>query len=432
MPAPRARWITSGCALGAALLGTWLSLGLAEDPAFPPVTRALPARPLTPAPVAPRMSPAQRMQPLTPLLPIPPATDATSEQTTGCIVLGNGKVFQGVITQLPEAYQVRSKVGVVVLPFSQVRTVASSLEQAYQQLRESYEQPSTGDHIDLGRWCEQNQLWEAASTEAQAALVLEPTRKEALALLKRAETAWGRAATPPIDQTETVLPGPPQTGAVISAQSQLEFSRHIQRLALNKCGNGGCHGASALSSFKLTKGTRSGQNLQSILSYIDTENPADSPLLVKARSVDGPHAGLFSGSLGSDQYARLSAWVEKVVAEQNNPAGIRRRPSEPRSGGPVLTIRPRQKESGNAITPTSSPTAPAMSLDNAPEIELTPPITTASAQEPARAPRAPRPLREAPLKSAAIQKLLDSQEPDAFDPEEFNRLIHGDRASGKE
>ena len=431
MAADRWNWLIGCAVLGAVLLGTWFSRGVAQEPFSEEITLPVPARPLAPAQPAPRMVPAERMKPLTPLVPFQPQPDAASEQITGCIVQGNGVVTQGAITEWPEAYHVRTQTGaVLVIPFAKVRTVAESLEQAYQQMREAYDKPSAGDHIDLGRWCEQYQLFEEASTEAQAALILEPTRKDALALLKRSEAALGRTSEAPVDNAAIERPQPASVGVVVSAESQGEFSRHIQRIALNKCGNGGCHGASALSPFKLTRGPRSEQNMQTMLKYIDTQTPADSPLLVKARSVDGPHAGLFSGGKGSEQYAKLLAWVEKVVAEQNNPAGIRRRPPERREGGPVITIRPRQKQDAVAAEEPDQPhSTPRMSLDNAPEIDINPQIKTASAEEPALAPRRPR---EAPLKSAALKKLLDSQEPDAFDPEEFNRLVHGNGAGGKE
>ena len=391
---------------GAVVLCAFVSQGLSESPL---------ARP-----AAARIAPAEKMQPLTPIV-ANPALDEAAERTAGCIVLGTGRVYQGIVTEQAAAYKVETQNGVVVLPFSEVRTAAPTLKQAYQQIRESYDQPTASDHIDLGRWCEHNQMLEEASLEAQSALVLEPNRKEGVALLKRVETALGPTADEKDAPVESVIPRPVQAGAVVSVETQLEFSRHVQRLALNKCGNGACHGASALSPFKLTKGARSEQNLQAFLKYTDIETPEMSPLLVQARSVNGPHAGLFQGSKGSAQYAILQAWVVQVAEEQNNQSGIRRRPKEQRQGGPIIMIRPRAKAE-EEVAREEPATDPASEAETSPEIE------TVASEETAPGPRVPRASREAPLKSATIKKLLESQDPDAFDPEEFNRLVHGDRA----
>lgn len=364
--------------------------------------------------VAPPLT--QRMTPFTPIDVNPASPETAPVKVTGCIVLGDGRVFQGEITELETGYQVEAKNGAVILPFAQVRSVAPTLKQAYQQLRESYVQPSASDHLDLGWWCQQHQLFEEASGEAQAALVLEPTREKALSLLKTAEAALGRTEIAEAATSTSVQPRPITGGAVVSTSTQLEFSRHIQRLALNKCGNGGCHGASALSPFKLQQGGRSDNNLSAMLKYIDTENPEQSPLLVRARGADGPHQGIFRGSSGTEQYARLMAWVVQAANDQNNVAGIQKRPKVWREGGPRYTIRPRESQ-----TDTDSGEVP---LDQA-AAAAEPEIQTISGEEAAPVSRVPRSPRKSPLASETIQELLRDQAPDAFDPEEFNRQVHG-------
>ncbi len=391
-----------------------LVLGSANGLAQPP-PRAIPARPLSVAPPASKLGPAERMKPLTPLKPAPVGPAA---QETGCVVLGDGRVFQGVVTELTAGYQIRTTQGSVVLPFAEIRTVAPSLNQAYIQIRESYTQPTANDHLDLGRWCEQNQLYLEASAEAQAALAVEPTRKEALSLLKKSEAALGRTPEPQAPAQKPAGQRPALGVAVVSPETQGEFNRHVLRLALNKCGNGTCHGAAALSPFKLLQGVRPDQNLQAILKYIDPENPAMSPLLVKARTVDGPHNGLFQGSKGTEQYARLLAWVEQAAQDQNQVAGFRQRPTERRQGGPIIMIRPHSEERpGLAGTPPPSSIEPPESTESlAPEIKTNSRNGTAPGS---------LPPRQAPLESDIVQKLLEDQAPDAFDPEEFNRLVHG-------
>lgn len=402
--------------VSAICVAVWASLAHAQVP-----MRPANARPAAVAKPATKMSPAQRMTPLKPIVSEATLPQANIPPVTGCVVLGDGRVFEGEVVELAAAYQVRTKNGILVLPFSEVRTVAPTLSQAYEQLRDSYRQPTMNDHLDLGRWCEQNKLFSEASDEAQSVLVLDPTRKEALSLLKRAETQLGQAAAPVESPAEQSFPRPALGVAVVSTETQVEFNRRILPLALNRCGNGTCHGASALSSFKLQQGVRPEMNLQAILEYVDADNPEMSPLLVQARTADRHHVGLFKGANGTEQYARLMAWVVQAAQDQNRLAGVRPRPKAPREGGPRYTIRPKSTVSKDIASET-----PADLLDTAPaEEESAPEIETVAAEEPAPTSRGPRTPRPAPLNSEAIKKLLETQDPDAFDPEEFNRMVHG-------
>ena len=114
------------------------------------------------------------------------------------------------------------------------------------------------------------------------------------------------------------------------------------------------------------------------------------------------------------------AWVVQAAEDQNQLAGVRKRPKERREGGPRYTIRPRTAEPEN----TASEGPAELADTSAAEFESAPEIETVGAEEPVPAPRT---SRIAPLKSDAVRKLLLAQEPDAFDPEEFNRLVHGNK-----
>ncbi|RLS39003.1 MAG: hypothetical protein DWH81_09140 [Planctomycetota bacterium] len=430
MAAKRVRWLVGWSAACLVSWGFWIALSSAQAPVLRPTASQGSSSTLTPA-----VPTSEQMKPLTPLEAAPLVNSDSVDVSNGCVVLNDGRVFQGNIVQLSEAYQVNSNAGTVTFPFAQVRTVGASLSLAYSQLRESYEHPTVNDHLSLGQWCAQNKLYEEASLEAQAALVLEPTRKEALSLLKKSEDALGRE-TPAAVAEEAARLRPNPAGAVVSSEAQLQFTRQVNRIALNKCGNGTCHGPASFSPFKLTRSSKSDPNLQAILKYIDTSDPEMSPLLVNARSVEGPHDGLFQGAKGREQYATIQAWVVQVAREQNNMAGARKRPAKPlRESGPVYTIRPTKKvaeDQADVASDSGVSTADSsgMELENAPEVDIsgeTPEIKTVAAEdEPATSPAA-RPKRTAPLNSETIQKLLKSQDPDAFDPDEFNRMIHGDR-----
>ncbi len=426
----RVRWLVGWSAACLVSCGFWTSYGLTQSSAIRPAQSLGTSNGTT---LAPKMSRAQEMKPLTPAKAAPIIDVNAVDLPQGCVVLHDGRVFQGAVTQLPEAYQVKSSTGSVVFTFDQVRTVATSLPQASVQLRESYETPTTNDHLLLGQWCLQNNLFEEASQEAEAALGLEPTRKEALTILKKSEEALGRVPKEVPAGDKVQLRAMPD-GGVVSAESQLEFTRHVNRIALNKCGNGACHGSSSFSSFKLSRSSKSDPNLKMFLKYIDPSDPEMSPLLVNSQSADGPHKGLFLGAKGREQFATIQAWVVQVANEQNNLAEVRRRPQPRRESGPVITIRPKNetREGQNAASIEPGESDPEMALDNAPEVDITgesPEIKTVAAEMDAPAMTPARSKRRDPLKSETIQKLLQSQDPDAFDPEEFNRMVHGNRAT---
>lgn len=369
-------------------------------------------KPLVPLPQATPLAPAKPDQPL------PPAAGNVVDTREGCIVLRDGTVRTGKIVELAAGYQIATQKGTFVFNYDQIRVVADSLPEAYQQIRASYERPTATAHLDLGRWCAKHGLMEEALIEAEDALVLEPHRKEAAELLRQAEVALNLApinAPPPADRV-------PVPVTMISSEAQAEFIRRIQPLALNRCGNGNCHGSGSTSELKLAavrtgsspQKVRSEQNLNAILKYIDGAYPSESQLLVVPRTADGVHDGLFTGNRGSDQYKTLLAWVERVAQEHGQVAARpRRREVGDWREGPRLTVRPRPKSA-----PAEEPA----------EGEAPAEIETVAAETVIEEPD----VRRSPLRSETVQRLLKNQEPDAFDPEEFNRMVHGARGSSPE
>lgn len=369
-----------------------------------------PFRPLVPLPDA------VPVDATVPAAPLKPEVATPKDSIDGCIVLRDGTVRTGKIVELAAGYQIVTRKGTFVFNYDQVRAVAESPSQAYQQIRESFERPTASMHLDLGLWCAKNGLMEEARVEAESALLLEPTRQQAADLLSQAEAALGPEATA-IEAPENHTPVPV---TMIAAQAQGEFIRQIQPLMVNKCGNGNCHGSGSTSDFKLaavrtgasSQTIRSSQNLTAILKYTDAVAPAQSPLLVKARSADGHHDGLFIGNRGTDQYKTLLTWVEKISREEGRAARPRPRPVGDWREGPRITVRPRAEKLEVEAEPESVASDP-------------PEIQTVAAETPSEKPVTTR----APLRSKTVQRLLQNQKPDAFDPEEFNRLVHGDRSA---
>lgn len=399
-------WI---CAVPASMLGLGFAVMLQAE---------LPRQALVPLPAA---TPAKLAAPAKPLQPIEPVA---SEEMSGCIVLRDGTVHLGKLVELAAGYQVQTAQGTHVVPFDQVRTVAESLPLAYRQIRASYQNPTAADHLEIGRWCADQGLMQEAKTEAEDALLLEPQRKEAVELIRLAESKLGRVKTKeiPVEKEAPArrIVSPEIALGTVSSKAQVEFIRHIQPLTFNRCGNANCHGPASNNDFKLApvrsgaspQRVRSEQNLVAILKWIDIANPAESDLLVKPRSLDGVHNGLFQGDRGTEQYKRIAAWVELVAKDQafGSPVAKPKEVGDWREG-PRISVKPRVSESDDS------------EIAQASNVENPPPSGAIQDEEPTAS---QRPTTGA-LRSEKIQRLLSNHAPDAFDPEEFNRLVHGDQ-----
>lgn len=396
--------VLSGWAGG--LIATAQELSPLEDgpaeasPVFPAST----LRDLLPAPRTGAMSPAGA-------LGAPkPATQPRGQGVPGCLVTHDGRVFQGrILEQGEEAYRVDSVGGTAVLPHGEVLTIGDSLADAYTRIRGNMPRPGAEGHLDLGRWCLQNELYQEASEEAQAALKLEPRRQAALELLSQADQALTAVRHP--------LPAP--TVATSELPPQAEFVRRIQPLLQNKCGNANCHGSSSASQFKLQtvatgsrpQNLRTLQNLEAVFKRIDRDHPDQSPLLVESQQLTGPHANVFVGQRAQEHRDRLVAWVRQISRQGvAQPA-----PAQENLPRPLMTFRP-HAASEDVAEPTILPASAE---------EFAPPVTPLRAAPPQIAsPSPPRP-KLAPLRSPEVMRLLETQAPDPFDPAEFNRLVHG-------
>ncbi|RLS57904.1 MAG: hypothetical protein DWH91_03490 [Planctomycetota bacterium] len=385
----------------------WSTEGRAQD--FQPSLEGTPAvapstlRPLLTTPAA------STMQPATPLPADQPLVASKDSGTIGCLVARDGRVFHGKVQEQGDAYRVDTTSGSIVVPYDEVLVMANTLNLAYSQIRDSRRQPGAAEHVDLGRWCLQNRLYEEASDEARAALQLEPRRQAALDLLQQSEKALSdnplaHVATAPVVAATDLPP-------------QAEFVRRIQPLLLNKCSNANCHGASSENQFKLQpvatgarpQNLRTSQNLESVLKQINRDHPDQSPLILKSHEVVGPHANVFTGSRSREHSERLMTWVQQITRE--GPGGTRKAPLLENQPRPLLTFRPRT-EAEIAAAPAAPPGIQPANVEMAAD-ELPKPATIE------------RRPKSAPLRSPEVMRLLENQRTDLFDPDEFNRMVHG-------
>jgi hypothetical protein len=308
-----------------------------------------------------------------------PAEEDAPQPPQKVLVLNNGRVVTGDIEDRPGGYLIQTGIGQMVIPYTQVRLTAADVPDAYRKLKATINEPTAAAHVALGTWCYENQLYDSAREQVKAALLLEPERKEARALLKNIERMTLG------NQLEASIPMPPprardgfQKSEVISLDGlstsiTQDYVRRVQPLLMNKCGNARCHGTAGTSDFRMMPvrlgmsgyRTMTDQNLTMVLSHIDPADPHRSPLLVVPQGTHGGQGPIWTGPRAEEQLAELRTWVMRVAL--TNP-------------------------SGRAAAAAGAKATP----DDAGH-------------------------RRDPL----LQQVLAEERPDAFDPAVFNRTVHG-------
>jgi hypothetical protein len=308
-----------------------------------------------------------------------PAQDEAAEVPQQVLVLNNGRVITGDIEDRPGGYLIQTGLGQMVIPYTQVRLTAADVPEAYMKLKATITEPTAAAHVALGTWCFENRLYDSAREQVKAALLLEPERKEARALLKNIERMTLG------NQLEASIPMPPprtrdgyQKSEVVSLDGlptsiTQDYVRRVQPLLMNKCGNARCHGTAGTSEFHMVpvrlgmSGYRAmtDQNLTMVLGYIEAADPQRSPLLIFPQATHGGQGPIWTGPRADEQLAELRTWVMRV----------------------------------GLANPTSR-------------------MSAGSAQKSAAG-------HEGQQRDPLLQQVLAEERPDAFDPALFNRMVHG-------
>ncbi len=332
------------------------------------------------------------------LFKISPADETTSEQlefTNGVVVLRDGRVFSGRISNVAGGYRVEWRGTYAIVPFGKVDVTAPSLNEAFIALRDRVLKPTADDHLSLAEWCLKNNLVGSAKSEVSKALQLEPLRQESRSLMVTIDERLNpkaekfERATGPAMTADGFLRSQAKTSAGLSREVHRDYVRQIQPLLLNKCGNAHCHGQATETTFRLGRIQRgisgnqllSQSNLDQVLSQLDLAKPSQSPLLMKAVAVDAQHRKIFLGPRGGNQFKILSDWVSRVAGD--------------------LPSAKKHPSRTNAQHTTSQ------------QIQLT------GAEVVAEAPRDE--VRE----NILLQEVRQQSLPDPFDPDVFNRRVHG-------
>lgn len=362
----------------------------------------------------------QAPQPLAGLLPPKDAPERPR-----LLVLKTGQVISGEMEPQVGGYMVQVSNGRVLITYDQVWTAATSLADAYTRIRDNHPNPSANDRLELARWCFQQGLTEEARFEVAAALRLEPDRPEARLLLQRVEASLQKRPAAPNSQPPLRSPTTNVSPAALSGERMAEFVRVIQPILMNRCGNAACHGTATVSQFRIepASGSRvsrltSDTNLTAVLQQIDWARPDDSPLLTRPRSGDGAHRTAFQGRHGADQAEAIRNWIRAVSRDVGGtppppwPAPTTVQPSVPHPLVQAVAPLPPADGAGTTLRPAAGDVAPSLdALGN-----TSSPAATGGLK---------------PVDETFLRRILAESQPDPFDPDEFNRLMHGINANSR-
>lgn len=242
----------------------------------------------------------------------------------GVLVLRNGQVFRGMITQVGDRHIVALNGGQISVKSSEVEVCCASLEEAY-RLRQQYSPcESALDHLQLAQWCQHQGLLEAANQELAEAKRLDPSHPMIPLLERRLKTLRdGVEPRGPIAKVpESQLPAHDLDRLVrnMPAGTMESFTQIVQPMLMNNCTTSGCHGPGASGTFSLARVSPSGstgrrvtqRNLQTVLQWVDRDNPGASPLLAEPLRPHGTAKGPIFVDPQVAQYQQLVNWVYRV------------------------------------------------------------------------------------------------------------------------
>ncbi len=371
-------------------------------------------------------------------VPGQPAAGA-SPARDGILLLRNGNLLQGKITERADRYAVVVDGGEIHVKASEVLSVCRTLQEGYRK-KQSFVRPgNVRDHLELALWCQRYGLLECAAEQLAEAKALDP-RYPMIPLVERRiqispfrPKAVDRAAAP------SDSPPPPEDLDVLARGmppgSIERFTQTIQPLLANNCSAAGCHGPNTESRFRLLR-IPSGRpasrrltqrNLHSTLQWVDRKDPAASPILTAPIRPHGPAKTAVFTDQHVTQYKQLVDWVYQVA-----------RRAEPQA---VATVS--HEESAATAAASSLPPSVRTAVHNAPVesadgrlSELSPAASLPDAIGPPTESHANSFAPEADQGSSGARPSVQRGAPlpqyvpvDPFDPEIFNRRFFPDEAA---
>ncbi len=280
---------------------------------------------------------------------------ATSIPPERYLLLTNGHVIKGIISERATDYQVAQRVGTMSFPKMRVEGAFDSIADAYQYRVEQLPDRDTEERMKLALWCLNLKLTAEAKEQLVKVIELNPKHDQAKSMLfsmqQAADVASQRPRDPAVQQAAAETPRENRPGSLDSAVIQNaqrglgisglpvifdlpaplavkranEYFGLVHPLLQKHCA--GCHdgnynGAFQLISIKSRADRNPGAlraNLDATLRLIDPDSPAKSELLsstLRAHGAGPRPRSIFTGS-NDKSYQIISAWVRSLAVTKD-------------------------------------------------------------------------------------------------------------------
>ena len=254
--------------------------------------------------------------------PVPPS---------GVVVLRNGEVFTGQVSQIGAVYVVAVPYGEMRFHASEVEYRCATLQEAHQRKLAAIAPDDLDERLRLAQWCVKQRLFAEAVQELDAVAARQPNHPSLRVLRQRLELM----RQPPLPRKPAAAAALPRSNSAeldrlvrnLPVGAMETFAQRVQPLLVNQCATAGCHGPASTAKFQLIRVSNpqassrraTQQNLLAALAMVDRQNPAASPLLTKPAQ---PHGSIPSPLLPdpmSPQYRNLVDWVQLATCRPEAP-----------------------------------------------------------------------------------------------------------------
>lgn len=326
------------------------------------------------------------------------ATADQSQHERSCVLLRNGNVLEGKVSRLGDRISIeREESSTIKISSREVLHVGRDLDAVY-QFKIANRFPSDLKQLQSDvRWSLRHGLTVRAAEDVMRARQLAPSDPATHQLVRQVAAALAPPKPTPIQSesnpgkphahVQTVsyeqsqphlrLPGGGRTPGSVREQLAEQFDHQVdptlvnhfatrvQPILVNRCVS--CHADAPTNQtqFRLRAAIEStwapkrvaNENLESVLPFIDRDNPAASVL--RTRAMDG-HGGIKKslGEANSPMMIRLDTWIQAF--NQSSPVSSPRPVSQPPQLSAIESVTPQPPSSWNANRhPEIDPEAPS-------------------------------------------------------------------------
>jgi hypothetical protein len=368
-------------------------------------------------------------------LTVPCAVMVSAQQTPAptsngqVLVLDNERVLEGEITRQGELYHIRRDNSELTVPAENALAVCANMQEAYQLLCARANLRDADEHLRLARWCLLHELREQAIADAKIAVAMRPNHAESSQLLAMLDHAVTNAipSAPPAPQPIAE----PMQFLDVSGECMAVFATKVQPILMNTCAS--CHATGRGGSLVLVRSAEAAgrkstqQNLTAVIKQICFDDPAASPLLIKACCAHGSAQTAALANREAVPFMTLQGWVEllvvqhphlrahgaKAIAQADTVVG----PVAPKRGPTqAFAVAAAQTPAAGAVHPSPECRVAETNRGVVPVDKDGTPAATAEAPG-----TTPQP-RDLPILEAA--PIENSEGADPFNPGPFNDLYH--------